>query len=239
MERIVLRTAPVGISRTIATRTADIIRQRILSVTPGYEPGVRLYPQAISQDLGVSSTPVREALMQLVAEGVVSLTPRRGFSVIYLTPEELDDLVSVRAGLEVMALRFRGGRLLPEEVLRLDACLDACERALRDRDLEACRANDVEFHRLLVVFAHSPRLLTLYETLLNTARMVEIYSPRYTESLGDALKEHRQLARQFKTGDPAKSEQALLGHWERSRDRVHRKYAELPSAARPRRRSLA
>ena len=45
-----------------------------------------------------------------VAEGVVSLTPRRGFSVIYLTPEELDDLVSVRAGLEVMALRFRGGR---------------------------------------------------------------------------------------------------------------------------------
>jgi DNA-binding GntR family transcriptional regulator len=216
------------LARTLAERAADIIRSAIVTLSPGYRPGTRLYPHLLAESLGISVTPVREALKLLVAEGLIELSPRRGFSVIRLSREELDDLLSVRAGLEALALRFRDGRLTPAEIAQLEDCLDACEQALAAADLETCWLNDGKFHRLIVEFSGSPRLRALYETVLHPARMMEVYNPSQADTLREGLREHRALLAQFATGAPEQSAPALLEHWEQSRIRLHGKYAALP-----------
>lgn len=212
---------------TLASGTAEVIRQRILNLSPGFRPGDRLYPLKLAEDLGVSVTPIREALKLLSAEGLVEFSPRRGASVARLSSEELDDLVSVLEGLEMLAVRLNGGRWTDDELDRLDESLDACERAIAAGDTSAYRTHDDEFHRRLVAGSHSPRLTGLYEMMLTQAKVVEIQSPRYPDAMREALSEHRALVRELARGDARRSEKALFGHWERSRTRLRRKYGEF------------
>lgn len=215
------------IKQTIAERTSEVIRRRILTLTPGYQPGDRLYPLKLAEDLGVSSTPVREALRLLVSERLVEFSPRRGMTVVQLSADDLDDLVAVRAGLEAMAIRFKGGRITAEEGILLERCLDECEQAIDQSDIAMWRRKDSEFHQLLVAMSKSPRLVSLYESLLYQADIMVVYNPRHADTLREALAEHRELIRQLTKGDASRSEEALRKHWERSRERLHRKYDDF------------
>jgi DNA-binding GntR family transcriptional regulator len=212
--------------QTLAERTADEIRRRILALAPGFRPGERLFPLKLAEDLGVSSTPIREALGVLAAEKLVEMSPRRGASVVRFSAAEIDDLVAVRCGLEVLAIRFNGGRIQPDEARALSTCLDECERAIEENDIPTWREKDGEFHRLLVSSSRSPRLVELYETLRNQAEIMLVHNPRHAETLRESLAEHRELVRQLAQGDARRSEAALLDHWERSKARLHLKYDE-------------
>src|SRR5450432_2932332 len=106
----------LAISTTVADRTAEVLRQRILAQTPGFLPGQRLFPVTLADELGVSATPVLQALDRLAANGLVDVIPRRGTYVAQLSMHDLDDLQSVRAGLELLAFRFRSGSLSVEEL---------------------------------------------------------------------------------------------------------------------------
>lgn len=105
-----------------------MIRRRVLSRHPGYEAGARIFPQRLTADLGVSMTPVREALQLLSAEGLIVSSPRRGFTVVDLSDSDLADLVTLRVEPELVALRFRGPSA--QEGKELRAHLAACEKAL-------------------------------------------------------------------------------------------------------------
>ncbi len=212
---------------TLATGTAEVIRQHILNLSAGFRPGDRLYPLKLAQDLGVSVTPIREALKLLAAEGLVEFSPRRGASVARLSTEELDDLISVLEGLEMLAVRLNGGQWTDEELAQLEASLDRCEAAIGAGDPSGYRTYDDEFHRRLVAGSHSPRLTSLYGMMLSQAKVVEIQSPRYPDAMGEALAEHRVLVRELAGGEAKRSEKALFEHWERSRGRLLRKYGEF------------
>jgi DNA-binding GntR family transcriptional regulator len=222
----------VDIRTTLAERTADLLRHRILTLTPGYEPGDRLYPHRLAQDLGVSVTPIREALKLLAAEWLIEFSPRRGASVVRLSEAELDDLMAVQSGLEALAVRLGGGRLGPEDVDRLTACLDASEEAIARNDIATYRAKDAEFHRLLVAASHSPRLIGLYDVLLQQAQILAIQSPRYLGAMRESFEDHRALVAELALGEGSRAEEAIRAHWERSRERLLRKYDEFIRAAR-------
>lgn len=213
--------------QTLAAGTADVIRQRILNLDDGYRPGDRLYPIKLAEELGVSVTPVREALKLLASDGLVEFSPRRGACVTQLSDEDLDDLVAVLECLEVLAVRFNGGKWTEEELARLNESLERCEEAIAAGDTSAYRKHDVEFHHRLVAGGHSPRLLSLYAMTIGQAQVVEIQSPRYPSAMHEALNEHRALVRQLARGDAKRSEQAVSTHWAHSRTRLRRKYGEF------------
>lgn len=215
------------IRTTLAERTAEVIRRRILTLQAGYQPGDRLYPSKLAEDLGVSVTPVREALALLAAEGLVEPSPRRGVNVVKLSVTDLDDLISVRAGFEMMAIRFSGCQFTAEEIARLEECLCSCERAIDDNDIATYFERDREFHRLLVAGSRSRRLTGLYQTVLNQARILEIYNPRFSETVRESLAEDRQLLDELRRGDPKRAEEAVLAHWQRSRVRLRRKIGDF------------
>ena len=219
-----------GIRTTLAERTAEVIRQRILTLAPGFQPGDRLYPGKLADDLDVSVTPIREALKLLAAEGLVDISPRRGASVSRYSAAELRDIIAVQAGLETLAIQFNGGKYTRAEIAELRKRLDVCERAIKRNDVALYRANDDEFHHLLVVGSRSPRLIGLYESLQTHARIIEVQNPHYPEAMRESLDDHRDLVAQIEGGDAATIIQAISEHWDKSRARLCRKYSEFARA---------
>ena len=123
------------------------IRGRILDGT--LKPGERLVEDRLSAELGVSRVPVREALRSLSAEGLVTLLPRRGATVVDVTPEDVAELVEVRALLEGLNARLAAQRHDPEIVALLEETLARGNEAAKAGTAEELARLNAEFHERL------------------------------------------------------------------------------------------
>jgi DNA-binding GntR family transcriptional regulator len=219
--------AELEIGQTLSIRTAEAIRQRILALTPGYAPGQRLLPEALAESLGVSITPVREALRLLSNDGLVELLPRRGVRVVSMSPEEIRDLTAVRGGIELLAIRLRGGSYSPEEVAELNRCLDLCGEAITARDVPTYRRYDTQIHRLIVVGSHSPTLVNVYEQLHRRAQILELFFTDNWEAYRESFEEHRELVALLASAPMDAVEAAVWTHWQHSRSRIAARFSRL------------
>src|SRR4051794_2855195 len=125
------------------------------------QPGARLRTAALAEQLGLSRTPVREALVLLEAEGLVQLEPRRGAVVRAFADEDLIDLYEVRALLEAEAARRAAERIDVDALGQLTQLVARAEarRVAGQGDAEALVGWNVEFHGTVCAAAQSPRLL--------------------------------------------------------------------------------
>ena len=128
---------------------SEQIRSRILDGT--LKPGERLVEDRLSAELGVSRVPVREALRGLSAEGLVTLLPHRGATVIEVTPESVAELVEVRALLEGLNARLAAQRHDPELVGQLEDTLRRGNQAAKTGTAEELAHLNAEFHERLAV----------------------------------------------------------------------------------------
>lgn len=209
---------------TLSERTAAAIRQRILELTPGYGPADRLYPARLSEDLGVSITPIREALKILEVEGLVSVSPRRGARVSSVSEGELHDLQAVQSGLELLALDIMPDPSLISDVDDLATILADSDAALAVGDLAACRDLSDDFHRRIVSRARNTPLQNLYDLLLRQSLILELYYPRASPDVAASIDEHRRVIQAMKTGDVEKVRAALKRHWQGTGKRLNRIY---------------
>jgi DNA-binding GntR family transcriptional regulator len=130
-----------------------------------FKPGERLLDQEIADKLGVSRTPVREALNRLGAEGLVSIIPRRGVFVTDLSPEDIRDLYQVREVLEVLAVRLAVPLLTDKDFAQLRQISDAFKAALDRDDHMTCFKLDREFHDKLAELSGNAKLREINEHL--------------------------------------------------------------------------
>lgn len=145
--------------------------ERILART--LHPGDKLSDLQLSRELGVSRTPVREALQRLVSDGIVRAEPNRGFYIASFSQRDIAEIYDLRAALEVMALEHAAPRLRPEAVDAARREFDELERVVRaastdDERLDSTRRfleADREFHRTLVELAGNTRLKAILEGL--------------------------------------------------------------------------
>lgn len=113
---LILRT--VAAEATLTSRAYDVLRQAIadMPVYDGSDDVCRLDERAVAEELGISRTPVREALLRLEIEGAVRSVPRRGIYVVRKTKEEIIEVILASAGLEAMAARLAAERASDEEI---------------------------------------------------------------------------------------------------------------------------
>lgn len=122
-------------------------------------PGARLVQQQLAAELGISRTPLREALRRLEQQGLVTVLGNRGLAVTELSPEALLDTYEVREALDGLAARLAAERMGPGEVAELSAIhRRAREHVVDDWSPEGWTAANAEFHRLVMRGAHSPAL---------------------------------------------------------------------------------
>jgi DNA-binding GntR family transcriptional regulator len=180
-------------------------------------PGTKLRDAAIAAELGVSRTPVREALVRLAREGVLSSDVGRGFRLTPLDPAELRDIGSILAALEPLALE-QSTDPAPEQMSLLAGVVRRLEQTRGD--IAACIDLDDEFHRVLLAGCPNRRLLALVETLRRGLRR---YLHHYLERGGrvslSALP-HSRIADALRRGDRAAARQLLERKWRKGIDEI-------------------
>ncbi len=192
-------------------RRDDIVAGRI-------GPGQWLRQEKLARELGVSQTPVREALKQLAAEGVVEHVPYRGVRVVPFTREDVEDLYAGRLVEEGRAARFAAARITPaeiEEVRDLHARMQACETP---RDLAAYRELNRRFHIAIIQASRRPflarsltQLWTAFPTMLwGTIPGVAAASAPGRDDPDTA--EHEEIVTALASHDPDRAERAVREH---------------------------
>jgi DNA-binding GntR family transcriptional regulator len=178
--------------------------------------GSKLRDSALATDLGISRTPVREALIRLARDGVLTATPGRGFRLGPLDPTELREIGDILATLEPLALEQsdQGSAQLD----RLGAVVRRLEQTRGD--IAACIELDDEFHRILLQGCPNRRLLGLVGTLRRNLRR---YLHHYLERGGRvslSTLQHAKIADAIRKGDRAAARQLLERKWRRGIDEI-------------------
>ena len=200
------------IHRTMAAATADELRQRILA---GALPaGTQLRQDALAAELGISRIPVREALVQLEAEGLVTILPHRGAVVAELSPDEVTELFELRALIEPALLQRSAPRLTARDYAELHGILAEYGAELRAQHVARWGELNTRFHMLLYRHAGRPRSLAMAESLLRSCDLHTRLQLQYTNGQERAEEEHAELVRLCGAGRIAEACALLRSHIE-------------------------
>jgi DNA-binding GntR family transcriptional regulator len=217
--------------RTLTTlRLRDHISQQIVNaILDGtFKPGDRLIETTISEELGVSRAPVREALMTLEGEGIVVNTPRRGYTVLEFTEKDIDDIYSLRLILEAGALRRAIDRFTAEDIATLERIVaDLGKNAQESASSETMVALDFAFHELICRVAHHGRLLNAWNSMrLQTLLLISITSPTHRGDPHQPQELHKLILNAIRSHDLEHAEQALAAHISDAQQRARNALAE-------------
>jgi DNA-binding GntR family transcriptional regulator len=193
------KPTPVIQRRNLGDDVYQILWSRIVS--RDLHPGEKLSDLRLSNELGVSRTPVREALHRLLQDGVIRAEPNRGFFVTSFSARDIEEIFEIRAALEALALRTYLARNPHDDFADALAELDAVEReiAAAETDEQIRAANerflgaDQGFHRSIVEQAGNERLLNLINGIwaqIAVFQKAGTHVPGYTEV---AVRQHREI----------------------------------------------
>jgi DNA-binding GntR family transcriptional regulator len=174
----------------------------------------QLTESRISKEFGISRAPVREALGRLVAEGLVTHSPHRGFFLREFTREDIEELMSLRAAIEKLAIRLAIERADETEIEALAAIVERMEAAVRKSppDMEAASLADYEFHKQICAMARHKRLMEVWDSMAAQAS-VAIASVNEAFSVSSGfIRGHKGLLEAIRSGDATKAENVIEDH---------------------------
>jgi DNA-binding GntR family transcriptional regulator len=203
------RTASVE-NLTLWQRVYDHLRVEILEGE--LEPGTELAEVALSEQLGVSRGPIREAIGRLAAEGLVEVRPRRGAVVRSLSKEEFLELYQVREALERMAVQLAVPRLTETQLKELAALNEVMDSSAAHEDVHGFFEANVAFHGRLLEASGNRKLQELYRQLLGQLGRYRLRSLTLRGNLQRSVSEHAAILRAAKRGDADRAAQLMAEH---------------------------
>ncbi len=177
-----------------------------------FPPGSRLDEVTLALHFEVSRTPVREALKQLAAAGLVVLRPNRGSVVADLGPSQLDSLFEAIGEMEAACARHAALRMTAEERVALRALHAQARAAVQAADLDRYDALNIEWHRALLRGAHNPVLLDAAMTLRQRAAPFRRTQFRDLERMGESFAEHTLILEAVLAHDAVATHREMRTH---------------------------
>jgi DNA-binding GntR family transcriptional regulator len=175
-------------------------------------PGELYSAPALAARFGVSATPVREAMLELVKEGLVLTVPNKGFRVRALSDRELDEITEMRLLLEVPTTVKVIGRASPDDLARLRPIAQRIVDVARDKDLIAYIEQDRQFHLTLLALAGNAQLVTLVGELRSRSRLFGLERLAASGELAASAREHLEMLRLIAAGDADGLERLMRRH---------------------------
>ena len=174
---------------------------RNLILTGQLVPGQRLLQEELAEKLGISRTPIREALQQLANQGLVNISSYKGASVARFSAPEMIEIYSVRIALESYAASLATEKVTDEDLERLETLMQEMGKAVLNRDFEHLVEAHHEFHASIYAIAGKQRL---YEHIIQYLDLTNLYQ-RMALSLGrgadDPIKEHSDMLETLRRRD--------------------------------------
>jgi DNA-binding GntR family transcriptional regulator len=183
-------------------------------------PGDRIPEPALARELGVSRSPIREALGQLVREGLAQFVPYRGAIVTPVDPARFREIVDFRVALEEFAVRRIAEIAKPADLERIAGAIASLRALARRRDFEGAVAADLALHEILIALARNRPLERTYTALLNEFRLYIRLTARTYTSIAELADEHDVLLSALRDRRTDAAVESIRGHIVRGLDSV-------------------
>ena len=176
------------------------------------KPGERLMEIQLANKLGVSRTPIREAIRKLELEGLVLMIPRKGAEVAEIKEKGLRDVLEVRKALEELSVQLACDRITPEQLKELEDAAEEFRRALKHEDVTEIAQADVRFHDVIYKASDNQRLMQL---LNNLGEQMYRYRVEYLKNpavYGQLLEEHEEIICHIKKQEKEMAVKIICAH---------------------------
>jgi len=183
-------------------------------------PGIRVIENELADSMGISRTPVREAVHRLAAEGFLDPLPKGGYAVRGLTVSGVEETFDIRSTLESFAAFLAAKRFADEELLPLEEKIDECESCLDENDLAKLTRINTDFHELLYAMSRSPRLIKMIHDLRDDIFLLRKVILNSADMARLSNKDHREMIRAMKKRDSGKVEKLVKKHILRGKEYV-------------------
>lgn len=191
-------------------RVADRVREAILEGS--LQPGERLVEFRLSKQWNISRAPLREAIRQLAAEGLLTLSPHRGATVAEVSLEELHELFSVRSMLEAFGAGLAAKSASPDHLAAMRHQIAEMRASLARRDLSAFYVAGLEFHSILMGASGNSVFRRIYDQNKRQFRRYQALMPRLPDLPQNSIDEHQQILDAVEKGDADAASEAARHH---------------------------
>lgn len=186
------------------------LRQGIL--TGELEPGERLMEIHLANRLGVSRTPIREAIRKLELEGLVTMIPRRGAEVAQITAKNLKDVLEVRKALDALAIELACDRITEDEVVELKRACEYFQQMTFTKDATKITKADVKIHDIIVKASRNDRLVQMVNNLAEQMYRYRFEHIKDEKQHQRLMSEHEAIYESLYARDKQKAAEAVKVH---------------------------
>jgi len=170
----------------------EIIKEALLSLQ--MPPGAQLHIEQLADQMGISRTPIREALLRLESDGLVRTVPRVGFFVTEITKRDLEELFELRELLESYAAEKAASLLTDDDLAHIDRLLEISVSAVEQGNLDEFLKAEIAFHAFLIERCDNRRLIEMMKGLEDLTHRERVLSLRSMENVRASLTEHQRIA---------------------------------------------
>ena len=196
--------------KSLGQAVFENLRQAIIS--GAVTPGDRLVESRIADILGISRTPVREAIHKLEREGLLRRLPRGGYSVLNLTRDDIEETFGIRSVLESYAARLAAIKHRDEELFSLEKKNREFQLCLDRKDIDALAEVNTEFHDMLYALCRSPKLIRMINDLKDQIFRFRKILLNVEEMARISNEDHRRMLMAMKNRDADKVERLVREH---------------------------
>lgn len=188
----------------------NTLRQAILRGE--MEPGERLMEIQLASKLGVSRTPIREAIRKLELEGLVVMIPRRGAEVAHITEKDMKDVLEVRAALEELAATLACNNITPEKISELKMANKRFEAAIVSKDVVDIVDADVHFHDIIYSMTGNQRLIQIINNLREQMYRYRLEYVKDARTHSILISEHNDIIEKLGKRKIAETKEVIRQH---------------------------
>ena len=221
MKRDLLENAGHG---SLGHKIFCILRDKILN--EDYEAGQKLNEVALSKELNISRTPIREALKQLELEGLVKSIPNKGVYVLGFSPRDIDDMLEIRLVLEGLSIQLAIDRISEAELEKIKEIYDLLEFYAKKNDQEKFTEINIEFHEAIYRGTHSQYFEQLLSDINYYIHVTSRHSIRQPDRLLPAAQEHKEILEAIEKRDKELAKEKIQKHIRKTQLLVRNYYAQ-------------
>ena len=209
--------APFAGRRSLSQEVAALIKKQMVDGV--LNPGDRIVETKLAKELGLSQTPIREAIRLLSGEGIVTIVPNKGPVVQTLTQKDIFEIYSIRAVLEGLAMRMATQVASAEEIEAVQRIHERMVRKLHDDSVTSLLRDSAHLHASIVALSKHSRLIATYESVSFQISLVNRILARVSTKQKE-VDQHRELVEALAGRDPEHAERTMRAH-------IYRSYQEF------------
>ncbi len=165
-------------------------------------PNSKLILTEIAKSLGVSNTPIREAINKLVSEGLIKIIPNKGILVKEINIDDFQEILQVRAFLDGLIAKIASKKITDKEIGNMMKIIKKMENCVKKDDRLTYNDLDIQFHDFLLNITGNNKLKEIYNNLINQSNRFRLRTLKIPDRMGKSLKEHREIALEIKKRNP-------------------------------------